>query len=58
MRRMITMFNLLALALTSSAIAEQERDLWYAVSIAGALGISFGLTACMSPFSCSTKAEH
>ena len=36
MRRMIMMFNLLALALTSSAIAEQERDLWYAISIAGA----------------------
>ena len=36
MRRMIMMFNLVALALTSSVIAEQERDLWYAISIAGA----------------------
>ena len=36
MRRMIMMFNLLVLALTSSVIAEQERDLWYAISIAGA----------------------
>ena len=26
----------MALALTSSVIAEQERDLWYAISIAGA----------------------
>ena len=36
MRRMITMLNLLTLMLTSVAGAEQERDLWYAISIAGA----------------------
>ena len=36
MRRMIMMFTVVALALTSSVIAEQERDLWYAISIAGA----------------------